>query len=228
LDNQLARYRRNFKTLTMEEQNKLMSSTAAVVGCGGLGGYIAEQLARLGIGNLILIDGDTIEESNLNRQLFALEGNIGRLKVEAAKDRLKAVNSTVNIKVHAEWLGPETGRDMLKGADIVFDALDSGKTRVELERVCYDLGIPLVLAAIGGWYGVLGVSYPGDFVAQNFFGKVDKGIESELGNPAFSPAVVASLSVAEGLKVICGREPALRKQLLYIDMLAMEFNKFSL
>lgn len=218
------RYQRNFKLLTIEEQLKLESSTVAIVGCGGIGGYLAEEFARLGVGHLILIDGDRIEESNLNRQLFALEENLGELKVEAAQNRLFKVNSSIKVDTYAQWFTDATGAFMLKGVNLVCDALDNGQTRVELERVCHDINIPLVLAAIGGWYGLLGVSFPGDFIAPKLF-KKEKGIEEQLGNPAFAPAVIASLAAAEAVKVLIGKSTTLRNVFLYIDLLNMDFYK---
>ena len=91
------RYQRNYKSISLEDQARLAQTTVAIVGCGGLGGSMAEEFSRLGIGSLILVDGDCIEESNLNRQLFALEKNLGQPKVEAARDRLQAVNSSVQL-----------------------------------------------------------------------------------------------------------------------------------
>lgn len=97
------RYQRNYKSLSVEDQAKLGNSTVAIVGCGGLGGSLAEEFAHLGVGKLILVDGDRIEESNLNRQLFATEHNLGQPKVEAARDRLQAVNSGVKLKLIGKW-----------------------------------------------------------------------------------------------------------------------------
>jgi molybdopterin/thiamine biosynthesis adenylyltransferase len=186
-EKQPLRYCRNFNSLTAEDQQKLYSSKVAVIGCGGLGGYIAEQLARLGVGRLILVDGDKIEESNLNRQLFALEENIALLKVEAAKNRLQKVNSSVRVDVFPCWFDLQTGKELIQEADLVCDALDNGKTRIELEQACHELNLPLVVSAIGGWYGLIGVSCPGDYLARNYFGEGKNGIEKELGNPAFTP-----------------------------------------
>lgn len=212
------------KSLTLEEQQKLAYSTVVIVGCGGIGGYLAEEFARLGIGHLILIDGDRIEESNLNRQLFAIEENIGILKVDAARDRLLKVNSSIKVDTYAQWFTKETGPSLLRDADLVCDALDNGQTRTELERVCHGLNIPLVLAGIGGWYGILGVSFPGTFITPKLFGK-NKGIEEQQGNLAFTPAVIASLAVAEAVKILIGRSVTLRNSFLYIDLLNMNFYK---
>lgn len=219
------RYDRNYKTISHEDQKKLAESSIAIVGCGGLGGTMAEELARLGIGRLILIDGDVFEESNLNRQLFSTESNIGAKKVEAAMKRLKTVNSEVKLTLFDKLFSKENSSILFSGADLVLDALDSINRRVELEMACHDLNIPLVYAGIAGWFGMLGVSLPGDFSVSKIFkeGKIDKGVEKEWGNPAFTPWVLSSLAVAEAVKIIVGREPSLRNSWLQIDLLYMEF-----
>jgi Dinucleotide-utilizing enzymes involved in molybdopterin and thiamine biosynthesis family 2 len=220
------RYQRNYKSLSMEDQRKLAATTVAIVGCGGLGGSIAEEFSRLGIGSLILIDGDQIEESNLNRQLFATEKNIGQLKVEAARTRLQAVNSTVNLRLVADWFNEDNAAGFFKGAELVCDALDSISRRVALERACHRLGIPLVYAGIAGWFGLIGVSFPGDYSVSRLFRQGEKGMEKIWGNPAFTPAVLASLSVVESIKIIIGRDVSLRHAWLHVDLLEMEFERF--
>lgn len=224
------RYERNYKTISHEDQSKLAKTTVAIVGCGGLGGTMAEELARLGIGRLILIDGDVFEESNLNRQLFSTENNIGEKKVDAAMKRLKAVNSEVKLTLFDKWFSEENASILFSGADIVLDALDSINRRVELERACHELNIPLVYAGIAGWFGMLGVSLPGDFSVSKVFkeGEIDKGVEKEWGNPAFTPWVLSSLTVAEAVKIIVDREPSLRKSWLQIDLLYMEFENIKI
>lgn len=224
------RYERNYKTISHEDQKKLAESSIAIVGCGGLGGTMAEELARLGIGRLILIDGDVFEESNLNRQLFSTEYNIGEKKVEAARKRLKAVNSEVKLTLFDKWFNEENASILFSGADLVLDALDSINRRVELERACHDLSIPLVYAGIAGWFGMLGVSLPGDFSVSKVFkeSEIDKGVEKEWGNPAFTPWVLSSLTVAEAVKIIVGREPSLRNSWLQIDLLYMEFENIKI
>jgi molybdopterin/thiamine biosynthesis adenylyltransferase len=113
------RYQRNYKSISVEDQSKLADSTVAIVGCGGPGGSMAEEFSRLGIGNLILVDGDRIEESNLNRQLFATEENIGQQKAEAARDRLRAVNSGVKLKIINGWFSEDNAASFFEGADLV-------------------------------------------------------------------------------------------------------------
>lgn len=222
------RYQRNYKSLSVEDQAKLAVSTVAIVGCGGLGGNMAEQFSRLGIGNLILVDGDRIEESNLNRQLFATENNLGQPKVEAAKDRLQAVNSGVKLKLISDWFNEENASELFQGADLVCDALDSINRRISLERACHRLGLPLVYAGIAGWFGLMGVSFPGDNSVSRLFRKGEKGMEKIWGNPAYTPAVLASLSVVEAVKILVGRDTSLRHAWLHVDLLEMEFERFEL
>lgn len=222
------RYQRNYKSISVEDQSRLADSTVAIVGCGGLGGSMAEEFSRLGVGNLILVDGDRIEESNLNRQLFATEKNIGQEKAEAARDRIQTVNSGVKLKIIKDWFNEDNAASFFEGADLVCDALDSISRRVSLERACHRLGLPLVYAGIAGWFGLLGVSFPGDYSVSRLFRQGEKGMEKVWGNPAFTPAVVASLSVAEAVKVIVGRDVSLRHTWLQVDLLEMEFERFDL
>ncbi len=227
-DMALNRYHRNFKAISLDEQEKLKASTVAVIGCGGLGGYIIEEFTRLGIGNLIVADGDKFDVTNLNRQLLSTESNIGEFKAKAAEKRIREINSEVKVKTITERLDANNSPSLLAKADLVCDALDSIESRLTIERVCNDLRIPLVFASIAGWYGMVGVSFPGDFSLAKIFSQSRVGIEKVWGNPAFTPAVVASLSVAESVKVLTGRSVPLRNSWLQIDLLEMEFERFSL
>ena len=222
------RYERNKKTLSDEDQLKLATSCVAIVGCGGLGGYIAEELVRIGVGRLVLIDGDRLEVSNLNRQIMATEFNLGQWKVEAARVRLQSVNSEVHIEAVRGWFEEEKGQELLREVDLVCDALDTREARVMLERVCHQMNLPLVFASIAGWFGQLGVSLPGDFSVSRLYGRGERGVENTWGNPSFTPAVLASLSVAETVKLLVGRMPSLRHAWLQVDLLTMEFDRFEI
>ncbi|CAA7601087.1 NAD(P)-binding domain protein [Acididesulfobacillus acetoxydans] len=222
------RYLRNQKTISQDEQAKLAKATVVIAGCGGLGGYISEEMARVGVGHLVLIDGDRIDVTNLNRQILAAEDNIGEWKAEAGRERIRRINSGTKVDAACAWFREEDSAQLLAGADLVCDALDSLSARLALERSCHTLGIPLLYAAIGGWFGILGLSFPGEYCVARLLKGGDKGIETLWGNPAFTPAVVASLAVAEGVKVLTGKSPALRGSWLQIDLLAMEFELFRL
>ncbi len=145
-----ARYDRSHGTVGWEGQIRLLESTVAIVGCGGLGGWIVEGLSRMGVGHLIIIDGDTFEQNNLNRQAFCNESNLGRSKTEAAGERVAAVNSATRVTLHPVMADEEDMRKMLAGADVVVDALDTIPTRLTLQKVAQSSGIRMVHGAIAG------------------------------------------------------------------------------
>ena len=218
------RYIRNKELISEKEQGMLRDKTAAVIGLGGLGGHIAEQLSRLGIGNLILIDSDVVEPNNLNRQMFATEKTLGTPKTQAAVERLAAVNPHVKYSAHREYLTLENGAELLRGADIVMDAVDNIPTRHVLEKCCANLDLPFVHGSIGGWWGQVSVIFPGDNIIERIYPKKDAvGAEAKWGNPAFTPAVVASIQTAEALKLLLGKSEILRGKLLRIDLLEHEY-----
>lgn len=223
------RYQRNMSALSPEENQKLKDFHVVVVGCGGLGGYLIEMLARLGIGTLTVIDGDVFDETNLNRQLLSTEENLGMPKVQAALERIVSVNSQTKVIPIYGLLTGDNGLKIVSGKDLVFDALDNVHTRLTLETLCETAGVPMVHGAIAGWFGQVAVVMPGDRTLHSILPEdVNKGIETELGNPAFTPALVASIEVAEGLKVLLGREGVLRNKLLTIDLLSQEYEILSL
>lgn len=223
------RYQRNKNLISPEEQTLLAGSCVAVIGLGGLGGHTAEQLARLGVGKLILIDLDCFDETNLNRQLFATEQNLGQRKVEGARQRLMAVNSALDYVYFDEKLTKENAAELLKGAQIVVDAVDNIETRLTLQAICKVLGLPLVYGAIGGWYGQVSFISPGDDTLNLIYPETDAvGIEKKLGNPAFTPAVVSSIQVAEVVKFLLGKGELLNKKLLLIDLLNQEYTVLDL
>lgn len=222
------RYVRNYRTITPEEQERLKDAYVFVAGCGGLGCYIVEMLARLGVGHLTIADSQAFEETNLNRQIFSTLKNLGHLKALVAKERVEVINPEVKVLPVLEVLNETNIKDLIKGHEVVVDALDNFETRFLLERVCEELSIPLVHGAVAGWYGQVSTIFPGDKTLSLIFRTKKMGIERELGVPAFSPAVVAGIQVAEVLKILLNKEPLLRKKILYIDLLNQEFHKIEL
>jgi molybdopterin/thiamine biosynthesis adenylyltransferase len=221
-----ARYQRNREAISVMDQLTLFRSSVAVIGCGGLGGYIVEELARLGVGRLVVIDPDLFEEHNLNRQLFSSPANLGQAKVEAAAARVNAVNPAVTLVPVQAALSLENGAGLLGGCQAAVDALDTIQVRLELADVCAGLNIPLVHGAIAGWYGHVTTQFPGDDTLQTIYRsrKAGKGVEQTLGNPSFTPALVASLEVAEVCKLLTGQGTTLRGRQLMIDLFSMEMH----
>lgn len=218
------RYKRSIGTLSKQEHMRLVDSRVCVVGCGGLGGYVIELLGRMGVGELTAIDYDTFEEHNLNRQLLSIENNIGMSKARAAVERMRDVNSEVKVRAVEAALDECNSLEMVKGHDVVVDALDDIGTRMLLQKSCEKVGVPLVHGAIAGWYGQVCTIFPGDRTLERIYSAPDaEGIEKETGNPSFSPAHIASLQVSEAIKVLTGKGELLRNKVLFIDMLSNEY-----
>ena len=222
-----ARYQRNRQTISTEQQLTLFRSRVAVIGCGGLGGYVLEQLARMGVGTLIAIDPDVFEEHNLNRQLLATPATLGQAKVAVAAARIAEINPAVTLVPHRTAYAPANGDELLRGADVVVDALDSIPVRLALGDSCAELGIPLVHGAIGGWYGQVATQFPGEDTLRRIYRHwvEGKGVEQQLGNPSFTPALVASIEVAEVGKILLGQGDLLRQRQLLINLLDMSFTE---
>ncbi len=225
-----ARYRRNRETLSIENQLQLFRSRVVMVGCGGLGGYLVEEAARLGVGTLVLVDPDVFEEHNLNRQLLSSLDSLGRPKVEVGRERVGRINPAVTVIAHRVALSQENAREILLGSSAVLDGLDSVGARRELSRACRELPVPLIHGAIAGWYGQVAVQMVGQDVSSlmALSSTQDKGAETTLGNPSFTPAAIASLQAAEMVKVLLGRGTALSGRALLVNLLDMEFEKIGL
>ncbi len=225
------RYQRNLGTVGGPTgQVRLLRARAAVIGLGGLGGLAAELLARMGVGTLVLVDGDSFSESNLNRQLVSTEKNLGQNKAAAAAVRLQEVNSALELITFPCFITPENTGTILEGCQVVLDCLDSLGARFLLQRFCRELRLPLVHGAIAQFYGQLAVIFPGDPGLERIYGPSppDRGIEKELGNPAATPALVASLQVQEAMKILLGREDLMRGRLLFVDTLQGVFETVDL
>lgn len=216
------RYARNMKTFSPENQATLLRSGVAVVGLGGLGGGVTEILARIGIGTLELIDGDTFEDSNLNRQLLSSQENMGVSKARTAMQRVEKINSSITVNSHAEFIDAQNGPGLLNQAAVVVDCLDSLKTRFVLERLTKKMGIPLVSAAIAGVTGHVTTIFPEDSGLKLIYGEADlapaKGAEASLGTLPHCVTTVAAIETSEVIKILLGSGNVLRNRLLIIDL----------
>ncbi|MGB9723511.1 MAG: HesA/MoeB/ThiF family protein [Chloroflexia bacterium] len=225
------RYLRNLGLFGREGQRRLLERCVAVVGCGGLGGHVIEGLARSGVGRLIVIDGDRFVPHNLNRQILGTLDTLGRPKAEVAAERVVRVNPAVEVVVWTVAATEENLPDLLAGADVVVDALDTPRDRLRLQAAAARLGLPLVHGAIAGFIGQVTTVFPGDEALSLLYGRErvpDHGAEFFLGTPAPTPALVAAFQVAEVLKLLLGRGELLHRRLLYIDLEAGTVETFPL
>ena len=214
------RYLRSFGTVGIEGQVKLLNSTVAVIGLGGLGGGVVEGLARMGVGRIIVVDGDTFIDHNFNRQLLSKELAVGQSKTEAAKARVAEINAAVEVIAYTVYLSQENLTEILTGVDVVVDALDRLPTRLMLQEGVQRLGIPLVHGAIAGYMGQVMTIFPEDLGLYAFYGDGDvpaQGAEAELGCPAATPMMVSAWQLQEVLKILLETGELLRGRMLFMD-----------
>lgn len=219
------RYARNLGTVGYRGQRALLRAHVAVVGAGGLGGWIIEGLARMGVGHLTIIDSDRFEENNLNRQLDCTEETLGLPKAECAARRVRAVNSAVEVTAHVAWMESSNATELLADARVVVDALDSLPARYVLQNAAATLRIPMVHGAIAGFNGQVTTIMPGDAGLRVLYGErpaVQRGIETQVGNPAATPMLVAACQVHEVVKLITGLGEPIHGRLLVFDAAAGE------
>lgn len=131
--------------LGSEAMEKLSKAHVAIFGLGGVGGYIAEALARSGIGALDLIDSDTVSITNLNRQILALEDTVGMLKTDAAKNRIMQINPQCNVKTYSVFYMPENSSEFdFTKYDYIADAIDTVTAKIELAVNAQSCGTPII------------------------------------------------------------------------------------
>jgi molybdopterin/thiamine biosynthesis adenylyltransferase len=226
------RYQRNTGTVGIAGQLKLLRSTVAVCGAGGLGGTIVELLARQGVGHLVIIDNGRFVENNLNRQILATESDMRKSKVRVAADRVKKINSAVRVTPQNEFIESANVMDLISGADIVMDGLDSLTTRLLVAGACQKLKIPFVHGAIAGFSGQVMTVCPGDKGLSAIYGPdVDTaahGLETLTGNPPATPAIIAAWEVQEAVKIITGVGTPIRNRLLFLDFAEGSFEEIPL
>lgn len=215
------RYDRN-RIFSRDQQDELGEKRAAVIGCGGLGGYAIEMLARAGVGHIRVCDGDVFDETNLNRQLFCTEAMLGEKKAEAAAERIKAVNSGIEVEAFCCNLYEENAIRILDGCNVVIDALDNVRDKLLLQKICREQEIPMIHGAIGGWFGQVTTIFPGNDTLSLIYSH-DAEVSQELGNPSFSPAMIAAVQVSEAIKVMLGSDDVLMRKLLFIDLMTNDF-----
>lgn len=220
------RYKANAGTLGSKGQKRLLQSKVLVAGLGGLGGHVVEQLVRCGVGELVGVDADNFDETNLNRQLYSDINSIGLSKTEAARNRVAKINDAVEFYPLTCKLEDLEG-NTYDGVDLIFDCLDTIPSRLHLQEMGERYSIPLVHGAIGGWFGQVAVVWPGSKLLSNIYGTKREGIEKTLGNPPFTPALIATLMVSEGIKLLLGKKKR-ENTVLFADLLSNQWQNITL
>lgn len=209
------RYSRNIPAVSEEEMGILKKSHVLVLGCGGLGGYVIEYLARLGVGQITCVDGDSFTESNLNRQILSSVGNLGKNKAEEAAKRAAAINPEISVISIPEYITAENAGQIVAGIDVVIDALDNVEARLITEDAAEKAGIPMIHGAIEGWDAQCMIVSPGSRMLHELYSD-KKGGFSKTSLP-MTAAFCAAMECALSVKVLLHREFQAGK--LYISSL---------
>lgn len=234
-DEQLMRYNRQIllQDFDIAGQERLQQSRVLVVGLGGLGCPAALYLAASGVGELVLVDDDEVELSNLQRQIAHTGNDIGSNKARSAGESIGALNPEVKLEIIESRLRERDMPTLVSRVDVVVDATDNYSTRFALNRVCIAAGVPMVSAAAVRSEGQLAVFDPlhGGPCYRCLYSESEEDIAlscSESGVLAPLVGAIGSLQAMEALKVLTGFGEPLRGKLLMIDLRSMEFRQLEL
>ena len=227
---QLERYARHIvlREIGGTGQTRLKNAKVLVVGAGGLGSPALTYLAAAGVGTIGVIDDDVVENSNLQRQVIHKDAAIGTPKVFSAQAAMQAQTPSVTVHPYNRRLGEGDAASLIGGYDLVLDGSDNFETRYLVNRVCADLGKPLIGAALTQWEGQISLYDPanGTPCYRCIFPQApDPGLAptcAEAGVLGPLPGVVGSLMAVEAVKAICGAGEGLRGRMLLYDALYAE------
>jgi len=227
------RYIRNRETISPKEQLRLSKSRVAVVGAGGLGGQVILLLARVGVGEIVVVDYDRFDETNLNRQALSSQRAVGKSKAEEAVMVVGAINPGVIVTPHQVRIDPSNAKKVLEGSDVIVDALDNIPARFTIEDASRTMGIPMVHGALAGLEGQLMTVFPDDPGIKLLYGssvaggEKSKTPEAVLGVPVLMPSLIATLQATEVVKIILKRGRLFRNVMVHVDLESGEMNEFT-
>jgi len=225
---ELLRYRRQLLLPEIGEagQARLKAAHVMVVGAGALGSSSAYYLAAAGVGRLTVVDGDRVDASNLQRQIIHATVDIGRLKVESARDKLSALNPHVSIGTVAEMFDGGNAQSLLQGVDFVVDATDNYESKFLINDMCVAAGIPFTHGSISRYSGQVMTWVKGAPCYRCLFPE-PPAAEPPAGPFGVIPGVVGSVQAAEAIKYVAGIGKLLTGRLLTVDLLTMSFVTFT-
>jgi adenylyltransferase/sulfurtransferase len=234
-DEQLLRYSRQIMLPEMDVagQQKLVDASVLIIGMGGLGCPVAMYLSAAGVGHLIIVDDDTVELTNLQRQIAHGQTNLGESKVGSAEATLKGLNPDVRVKRIEQRLEGEALDQAVAAADVVVDACDNFTTRFAINRSCIKHGKPLVSGAairMEGQVAVFNSQDPQSPCYQCLYSEGDDDDASCSHNGIMAPLVgiIGSVQAMETIKVITGIGRNLTGRLLLLDAATMQWREMKL
>ncbi len=228
-DDELLRYSRHIllPEFDIEGQERLRQAHVLIIGLGGLGSAVAMYLAAAGVGKLTLVDFDTVDLSNLQRQVIHQTAAIGRAKVESARDTLLALNPLVKIIAIAKALDEAELLEQVQRADVVVDASDNWPTRLAINAACVQSARPLASGAAIRWEGQVLVWRPdrddGCYRCLYRDDAMNPETCAQTGVLAPVVGVIGSLQAIEVIKILTGIGETLTGRLLLFDAKRMEW-----
>ena len=226
---QVQRYSRHIimPQVGSQGQRKIIDSKVLIVGAGGLGSPVAVYLALAGVGTIGIVDFDTVDISNLQRQILHGNDDVGKPKVVSARETLNAYNPDVKVVTHEAPITSENAMDIIPNYDVVVNGADNFPARYLVNDACYLAGKPLVDGSILLFDGQASVYLPGNGCYRRLFptppppGAVPSCAEA--GVLGALPGLIGTIQVIETIKQIIGTGEALTGRLLLVDALDMEF-----
>ena len=224
-DEEVERYARHLilREVGGPGQQKLKGASVLIVGAGGLGSPAALYLAAAGVGGLMLADPDVVDRSNLQRQIIYADSDIGQPKVEAAADRLAALNPHVFVAGYQGPFDAQSADELVSDVDLVLDGTDDFATRLCVNAACVKHGKTLVSGAIGRWTGQIGV-FRGRPCYQCLVPEIPPETETcaAVGVVGALAGVIGSMMALEAVKLIAGAGDPLESRLTIYDALSGE------
>lgn len=230
-DQQLLRYSRHIMLdeIGIEGQEKLLAAHALVIGAGGLGSPVALYLASAGIGKITLVDHDTVDLTNLQRQIMHTSSRVGQAKVDSGRDALLAINPDVEVVALSERADDARLAELVTSATVVLDCTDNFQTRHAINRACVHAKVPLVSGAAIRMDGQIAVFDPrgGGTACYACLFPPDQQFEevqcSTMGVFAPLVGIIGTMQAAEALKLVAGIGESLANRLLLLDARTMEW-----
>lgn len=212
----LAYYSRQLLTLGLEVQERIFSLKVLVAGCGALGSTLVEELARLGVGDITVVDPDLVEEPNLHRTHLFTERDVGRPKAEVCSERAREINPDVRVTPVLDVVDNSNAEELIKGKDFVFDALDNVNSRLILNDACVKKGVPLIYGGVSGEYGSAMIVVPKATPCLSCFMQPSEGEDTceTVGTTPLTVTLVATVQAQLMLEALRGQ---VREGLIYLD-----------
>ncbi|MGI2882347.1 molybdopterin-synthase adenylyltransferase MoeB [Vibrio furnissii] len=234
-DSEMLRYNRQIilKQFDFDGQEALKQSAVLILGAGGLGCASSQYLATAGVGQITLIDNDTVELSNLQRQVLHHDANIGQLKVVSAAQSLKELNPHITIETVAKRLSDDELEALIEQHTLVLDASDNVDTRNQLNRLCFKTKTPLVSGAAIRMEGQVSV-----FTYQSEDEPCYQCLSALFGNAALScveagvmapvVGIIGAVQAMEAIKVLANYGAPIRGKILMLDAMSMSWREMKL